>query len=103
MNTEAFAATMNRRDQITEGELEQIRARLQKFTQLMERELIENSHKGPCTEWANMSGIELRNEILYHVAKAAFASKEGNRELLQEFLVDVANCALICLESEGLL
>lgn len=88
---------------LSRREAQAIRKRVKRFAAMMEAELIANRHKGSVRDWANLDGIATRNEILYHVAKAAFAAKHGNRAGLREFLVDCANCALMSLDAEGLL
>lgn len=85
-----------------ERELALVRTYVGKFAERMEQECMRNWGKDSAECWRSLGGVDMRNEIMYHVAKSCFAAREGDRASLEEFLVDTANCAMICSVAEGL-
>lgn len=63
--------------------------RIQLFTELMQKELEDNSHKGPWEEWTNIT--EMISELEWHKAKLLFALKENDKEKCKEYIADCAN------------
>lgn len=83
-----------------------------RFTRAMRRELEANAHKGGRSGdrgWISSMTPEKRvSELLYHVAKLAYAQRQylqgdGTSEQVVEFAADVGNCALMVADGLGLL
>jgi hypothetical protein len=70
---------------------------LAEFMVLMAREMRNNEHKGSSTDWLKVDPKLLLSDTLYHAAKLAFAIKEKNDSLVEEFSADVANMAMMTL------
>lgn len=66
-----------------------------RFADLMRRELDANAHKGG---WSEMTPEALVNEVWWHTAKLALAVREGDQLGVAEFAADVANLAMMTYE-----
>ena len=66
------------------------------FAQLMEKELMANSHKG---YWKNLSLIYLHQELYYHSYKLRDAIKSKDKELILEYAADCGNLAMMIVDN----
>ena len=76
-----------------------IHAHVTRFGEYMCKEFESNVHKGNIDGCRFLTSEACFNAVMYHVAKAIAAKKEGRVADAQEHIVDIANCALQTLES----
>lgn len=76
---------------------------LNPFKQLMERELHANSYKGDREAWLNLTRDGGMFEVYDHASKLAAALRVEDTAKIIEHAADVANAAMMILDSRGLL
>lgn len=73
------------------------------FADLMERELWNNRHKGDRAVWISMPPETWSSEIAWHLCKMMAAIRDGDEAKIVEHAADIANGAMMCIDSLGLL
>lgn len=69
--------------------------KINKFSNLMERELNANKHKG---EWKDLHPLYLISELYYHVSKLHKAVENEDLEKTKEYSADCGNIAMMILD-----